>query len=294
MAAFLSVPCFPLVPPSSLIPASSRTAYSVRKVRSSRIALSSIRAAAETSSTRQITSLFPKPAEQARTTAQKAKICVLSILAKPEGSEEFFPQGILASCFVDENGLPIISVAKLPEFTSQPKNASVTMLQDGFDQNQAAWITLTGTLTAIEEDKLVPGDKAQFRLTMVQSILFSSNYGEQSIISTEGYMSAEPDPLQDFIAPVANHMNKDHEDDLIRIINHFVPEIIEEGTTLKSAKMIGFDKRGMDLIVSGEHSGGDEHPKSWCQRVPFPFEVLTRKNIKEALVEMTNAVTASS
>lgn len=77
-----------------------------------------------------------------------------------------------------------------------------------------------------------------------------------SQVSGEEYRNAKPDPIYQFSAPVAGHMNADHADATAAIVRDVV------GITVSKADILAIDRLGM--TVRCERDG-----QSFKARVPF-------------------------
>ena len=85
------------------------------------------------------------------------------------------------------------------------------------------------------------------------------------------------DPCLAFAAPVMQHMNDDHASSLKQYV-----EVLVGTSPVKSAEMKRLDRFGFDVRVEDEQTGS-----KGVLRVPFPEPVTERKDIKNAIVALS-------
>ena len=71
-----------------------------------------------------------------------------------------------------------------------------------------------------------------------------SGFARAGSINGDAYLQAKVDPLATFAVPIMRHMNEDHEDSLVAMIQHFV------GIPVSQAKLIAVDRLGMLVSCS--------------------------------------------
>ena len=125
-------------------------------------------------------------------------------------------------------------------------------------------------------------------------------------VTKEDYAQAQADPVMQFAAPIARHMNEDHGSQLQALVQHAVPL----GGPISKAVMLGLDRFGMEVQCT------DPQGQTFPCRVPFPrcrhrFKstarwlvvhpcrrlmligccrpATDRKSVRELVVEMTRA-----
>ena len=76
-------------------------------------------------------------------------------------------------------------------------------------------------------------------------------------ISAKDYFAAKPDPVFQFSAPVAGHMNRDHSEATQAIVKSVT------GLTVEKADILTIDRLGMTVMC--KHQG-----ESMKARIPFP------------------------
>ena len=86
---------------------------------------------------------------------------------------------------------------------------------------------------------------------------------------------------QAFAAPVMGHMNDDHSESTVAMVQHYVG--IDQ---VESANLVGMDRLGMTAQVT-------RLGQTFKLRLPFPRAAENRKDVKTLIVEMTRASAAS-
>ena len=177
---------------------------------------------------------FPNDAELSRTLLARASRAALSTLT-PDG----YPYGSAVSYAAGPDGAPILLVSDMAEHTVTARHdprASILLAAptpDGADPLSSARLTLVGRLELLEE----PGasrdsyllahpyasyyadftDFGFWRLN-VERCRYVGGFGHMSWVSAEDYAAAEPDPLADAGPGVVAHMNQDHADANLEIV----------------------------------------------------------------------------
>merc|ERR1719353_1175272 len=88
-------------------------------------------------------------------------------------------------------------------------------------------------------------------------------------------MSTSVDPIQAFAAPVMGHMNDDHSDSTIAMVQHYIglPQV-------EKADLVQLDRLGFMVQVT-------RLGQTFKLRLPFPRAAEDRKDVKTLIVEMT-------
>lgn len=86
-------------------------------------------------------------------------------------------------------------------------------------------------------------DFTYFKMTSLQGIRFIGGFAMAGSINVDEYKAAKPDPIAAFAAPVMSHMNDDHKDSIISMVNHYV------GVPCSDASIVSIDKLGMTVSV---------------------------------------------
>eukprot|EP00184_Porphyridium_aerugineum_P008098 CAMPEP_0184692920 /NCGR_PEP_ID=MMETSP0313-20130426/1233_1 /TAXON_ID=2792 /ORGANISM="Porphyridium aerugineum, Strain SAG 1380-2" /LENGTH=345 /DNA_ID=CAMNT_0027150827 /DNA_START=50 /DNA_END=1087 /DNA_ORIENTATION=+ len=266
----------------------------------------------------------PTFAEQCKTMMVQATYGTISTLHKV--GEANYPFASMVELASDEQGRPVFGISTLSMHTRDlqaSSKMSICVSQPGFASIQDSRFTLVGDCVKDDSPEVQKqlkeiyrqkfpnsfwldfGDFAMYRMTNIVSIRYVGGFGRAGNVKPEEYLAAQPDPLLAFVGRVIDHMNKDHEEDLINIVNHYAPPTGTDENGLKKeiigAKMISMDKVGMDLSVVAKlvpadpnnkpvgYEEGKEPRQNWRERLKFPFEATDRKLAKEVLVDMTKA-----
>lgn len=195
----------------------------------------------------------------------------------------------------DENGRPILAISSLSPHTKDlemnPK-CSLLMARDANDISDTV-VTIIGEAETIstEEWESVRSvylerhpdafwvDFGDFRLVRVNPKKIRFLAGSATAFVTFGELDGEEytagavDPIAQFTAPIAGHMNKDHADQTRAIAEASL------GVKIDYAKMLQVDRLGFNI-----EAGHDGKPVKL--RIPFPRPAQDRKDVKNLIVEM--------
>lgn len=94
-------------------------------------------------------------------------------------------------------------------------------------------------------------------MDVLHAVRLVGGFARAGSINGDAYLQAKVDPLSAFAVPIMRHMNEDHADSLVAMIQHYV------GVPVSQAKMIGLDRLGMlvsndslfDLLKCLRHTG---------------------------------------
>ena len=100
-------------------------------------------------------------------------------------------------------------------------------------------------------------------------------------LSGAEYSAASADPVAAFSAAVAQHMNEDHAESTVAMVQHSC------GLSVSAAEIVDLDQYGMNLIV-------DFDGEKMKARMPFPRPAESRSDIKTLIVECSKAAAKSS
>lgn len=233
----------------------------------------------------------PSHAEESRTIVQLAKTCFIATLsAELDG----YPFGSVTDLACDENGRPLFAISTMSGHTkdlTKDSRCSVTVQQPAFAGIQDGRVTLTGNVTKVDDSEVDAmkaaykqkhpeafwvdfGDFSIWRMDTVLKVRYVGGFGRAGSPPAEAYLSAAPDPVAAFAPMIAGHMNVDHTDSIVAMLDHYANLQVEE------ASIVYLDKLGMDILVK---QGTD----TWKHRLPFVSPALDRKAVKEVMVEMT-------
>jgi len=208
-----------------------------------------------------------------------------------------FPSGGVVAFVPDSQGRPIFSLSTLSSHTQnliQDPRASVTIAAKEFKGESDGRVNIMGKITPVPDDdasacrdlylKKHPqaywvdfGDFAWYRMDEIVDIRYVGGFARNAFVKPEEYMGAVPDPIMAFGSHVAQHMNEDHVDATKAMIASAIP-----GMEVDDAVITSLDSLGMYIKVKQ----GDEQFK---MRLPFVRKAEDRKDVKNIIVEMTQA-----
>jgi len=208
-----------------------------------------------------------------------------------------YPSGSAVLFATDPEGRPVFTFSAMSAHTqdlAKDPRVSLVAAVENFKGIEDGRITFLGDVTPLP-DAEVPdmkalfkarhptavwvdflGDLSWWRMTTMQSIRFNWGFASAGTIDSAEYSNARPDPIAAFAKPVATHMNEDHADANVAMVNHYLPIKVD------SASIQSLDRLGMFVQVKKDGVG-------FRIRLPFPREATDRKAVKEILVEMTRA-----
>jgi heme iron utilization protein len=215
----------------------------------------------------------PTQAERARTLVANEVDGTLSTIAiEPAG----FPFGSIVTYALDDEGAPLVLMSTLAEHTrnlaADPRaSLLVTAGGDGAGRLAAARATLVGTFARVDDDAQDDAtarylavhpqafwarfpDFAMHRLD-VQAIRYVRGFGEMSWVDPGAFATAEPDPVATSEAGIVAHMNDDHAESLVTMVDAFLPVEGEvTAATMTSCDRYGFE---VQLALAPTEPGGD-------------------------------------
>ena len=121
------------------------------------------------------------------------------------------------------------------------------------------------------------GDFTFFRMSELKAVRFIGGFARAGDIKPEDFLAAEVDPIQAFATPVMAHMNDDHAESTVAMVEHFIGLDEVEKATLVAMDRLGF-------MVQIERMG-----QTFKLRLPFPRPAEDRKDVKALIVEMSRA-----
>jgi len=224
---------------------------------------------------------------------------VLSTISK---SNPGYPGGSVVGFAPDSSGNPLFIFSGMSSHTQDilinPK-VSLTVASQDFKGAADGRVNLMGSMervkteSEIEECKRIYlekhpgafwvnfGDFNWFKM-VVESVRFVGGFARAGDVNAQDYRNAEPDPISKIGGRIAKHMNDDHSASTISMINHYI------GVDVETAKIVSMDCLGMDVVVRRTPKNMDQ-PQEFKIRLPFVREARERKDVKEIIVEMTNA-----
>ena len=234
-------------------------------------------------------------ADECRTLVDLGRYAVISTFAREHGGE--YPSGSIVGFASDDQGRPIFALSSMSGHTGDLKangKCSLTVTAPGFTGAADARVTLTGTVepvaegdetAAVREAYLAKhpdafwvdfGDFSWHRMDGILGARLVGGFARAGGVTGEEYAAGAPDPVAGFSAPIASHMNADHEDSLLAMVGHYV------GLTVEKAAIASVDALGMNMRVTRDG-------ESFKIRLPFESPATDRKAVKEVLVGMTKA-----
>ena len=231
----------------------------------------------------------PALAERARTLVSIARIGSLSTHSKKIPG---FPFGSMMPYAADDGGRPIFFISTMAMHTQnlqQDARASLLITQPDAEGDPlgAARVTLLGTTeevpaTEVRELYLSRYENARYwqeysdfayRRLEVSSVYYIGGFGVMGWVPVEDYSSAEPDPLAESAAEIIRHMNADHADAVLQIVNRSAGEAASE------AAMTAVDRLGFHVrLKTGDRVHG--------RRIAFPREARSKDEARKVLIEM--------
>jgi putative heme iron utilization protein len=179
---------------------------------------------------------------------------------------------------------------------------SLTVAEKDFKGNADARVNLMGTASKLgKEDidgakelyrKKHPdafwvdfGDFTWFKID-VEKIHYVGGFGKIGGVPIKEYRDAKPDEISAFGGHIASHMNDDHMESTIAMIESAVP-----GIAATEAIITSVDSLGMFVKVTRKSK---DQVQQFKMRLPFPRPAKDRKDVKNVIVEMTQATAPAS
>mmetsp|Transcript_11087 Transcript_11087/g.22710 ORF Transcript_11087/g.22710 Transcript_11087/m.22710 type:complete len:133 (-) Transcript_11087:121-519(-) len=123
----------------------------------------------------------------------------------------------------------------------------------------------------------------------VEHIRFVGGFARAGSVTAEEYKTAKPDPVAEFGAAIAGHMNDDHMSATIAMVQNNIPSLeADEENPVEEALITSVDSLGMYVKVTRKEAVSFL-PKSFKCRLPFPRPVSDRKDVKVMIMEMTQS-----
>ena len=234
----------------------------------------------------------PTYAERARTLVHVGRTGTLATLSKKHPGHPF---GSLMPYGLDERGEPLLLISALAMHTQNlhaDPRASLLVTEPGWrgDPLAAGRVTLMGRAARLGPDEAAAARPAYlarqpnaaywvdfqdfgFYRLAVEDVYFVGGFAAMDWIEAEAYRAARPDPLADVAGEIVEHVNRDHADALVTLARVFA------GAEADEASMVSVDRLGFKLRIRHE---GRVHGA----RVPFPREVTTAEETRQALIAM--------
>ena len=217
----------------------------------------------------------------------------------------------------DEHGRPLFVFSGMSSHTqdllANPK-CSVTIASKDFKGAADGRVNLMGTCERLKDEQEIAqakeiylakhpgafwvdfGDFFWYRLE-VEYVRFVGGFARAGSVSAEEYREAKPDPIMAFGGHIAAHMNDDHMESTIAMVKHYVPGLAGADNYVQAAEITSVDSLGMYVKITRDPDNDDQlpgQPKQFKLRLPFPRPVTERKDVKNVIVEMTQASSKAS
>jgi putative heme iron utilization protein len=238
--------------------------------------------------------VIPEPsfAERARTLLHLGRVGSLSTLSRKRPG---FPFGSLMPFALDGEGSPLFLISTMAMHTQnlqQDPRASllVTQAEAGGDPLGAARVTVVGNASVLAGEEAgearglylerhpnskywVDFDDFSFFRMEVVDVYYVGGFGVMGWVAAPEYSSAQADPLADAAAGIIEHMNADHQDALVLLVQKFA------GIEAQEAAMTAVDRLGFHVRMKTADG------MKGC-RVAFLSPVSTSAETRKMLVEM--------
>lgn len=218
-----------------------------------------------------------------------------------------FPGGSVVGFAPDDEGRPLFAFSGMSSHTQDilvDPRCSLTIASKDFKGAADGRVNLMGRATLLPKEEIEqakeiylkkhPGafwvqfsDFNFFRMT-VEDVRFVGGFARAGSITSEEYAAAKPDPISAFGGHIAAHMNDDHMGSTIAMISQQIP-----GLDVEEAIITSVDSLGMYVKVSRTPRASDQ-PQQFKLRLPFPRPAKDRKDVKNIIVEMTQAASAGA
>jgi len=217
-----------------------------------------------------------------------------------------FPGGSVVGFAPDEDGRPIFIFSGMSTHTQDllaDSKCSVTIASKEFKGAADGRVNLMGHVKLVPKEEREAlkevylakhpnafwvnfGDFNWFRMEEIVDIRFVGGFARAGNVAPEEYMAAKPDPIMKFGMHIASHMNDDHSDATKAMINNAIPGMIVDDAFITSV-----DSLGMYVKVKRTPRSATQF-QEFKLRLPFPRQVTERKEVKDVIVQMTQAVAA--
>lgn len=230
-----------------------------------------------------------------------------AVMSTNSKSDPGFPGGSVVGFAPDEDGRPLFIFSGMSTHTqdllADPK-CSLTVASKEFKGAADGRVNLMGTcklLPSAEKElakamylKKHPGafwvefgDFNFFRME-IEKIRFVGGFARAGSVTPEEYKAAKPDPITEFGSHIASHMNDDHMESTIAMVANAIP-----GLVVSEAVITSVDSLGMYVKVTRTPRASDQ-PQQFKLRLPFSRPAADRKDVKNLIVEMTQAASPAN
>jgi putative heme iron utilization protein len=241
---------------------------------------------------------------------------VISTFSKADSD---YPGGSVVGFAPDEQGRPLFIFSGMSSHTQDilaNPHCSLTVAARDFKGAADARVNLMGRVELIKDSnekaaakacymKKHPGafwvdfgDFNWFRMT-VDKVRFVGGFARAGSVTAAEYTAATPDPVAEFSADIASHMNEDHMPATIAMVQTNVPGMEPDpDNPITEALITSVDTLGMFIKVTRDKPV-KFLPQQFKLRLPFPRPAESRKDVKMLIVELcqpkaTTAATETS
>jgi putative heme iron utilization protein len=228
---------------------------------------------------------------------------VLSTFSKADSD---YPGGSVVGFAPDEQGRPLFIFSGMSSHTQDilaDPHCSLTVAAKDFKGAADARVNLMGRTELIKDStekaaakacymKKHPGafwvdfgDFNWFRMT-VDKVRFVGGFARAGSVTSAEYTAATPDPVAEFSADIASHMNEDHMKATIAMVQTNVPGMEPDpDNPITEAMITSVDTLGMFIKVTRDKPV-KYLPQQFKLRLPFPRPAESRKDVKTLIVEL--------
>jgi putative heme iron utilization protein len=238
----------------------------------------------------------PSHAERVRTLVAGRSDGTLSTIAlDPAG----YPFGSIVTFAVDDRGAPLILMSTMAEHArnlAEDPRASLLVAAggDGAGRLAVARATLVGTVQRVPDDAQEAATAAYLaahpdafwarfpdfdvhRLD-VTAIRYVRGFGEMSWADAAEYATAAADPVAPAEPGIVAHMNDDHADSLVEMVDAFL-DVPDEVTAVR---MLACDRYGFEVQLTTRGGGHD----TAFARIGFPQPLTDADQTRQAMVDL--------
>ena len=173
-----------------------------------------------------------------------------------------YPTGSVVGFELDKSGKPFFVFSTMSAHTKDilsDGRASLVVTAKDFKGAAEGRVTLIGNVQKVENDNEKTalrerylarhkdafwvdfGDFSYYAMNSVSAIRYVGGFARAGSVTVTEYTEAKPDPIAAFAAPVMKHMNEDHSDSTIAMVQHYV------GIPCSEAEIISLDRVGMTV-----------------------------------------------
>jgi len=236
---------------------------------------------------------------------------VMSTFSKAEPD---YPGGSVVGFAVDDEGRPLFIFSGMSTHTQDilaNPHCSLTVAAKDFKGAADGRVNLMGQAALIKDEaekqaardlylKKHPsafwvdfGDFNWFRMS-VDKVRFVGGFARAGSVTAEEYRTAKPDAVSEFGPAIAKHMNEDHMEATIAMVQANVPGLEPDPENkITEAIITSVDSLGMYVKVTREKPV-KFLPQQFKLRLPFSQPAKDRKDVKVQIMELTNAAAAKS